>query len=135
MGWLVYDHIPRDIRGEIHRICSGESEHRRIFPIASEQAGDVWYVAVRAEFKDADVGRAWAEEMAYTPNADGSYVFAVVILTSIENGEWGYKDMDEACGPNASEAPRSIRAHLSPTTREWALDWRKRCRETLKRVA
>lgn len=135
MGWLVYDHIPRDIRGEIHSICSGEGDTRTLRPIASEQVGDVWYVAVRAEFKDPEVGRAWVEEMGYTPNADGSYVFAAVILTSIENGEWGYKDLDETCGPNASEAPRSILALLSPTTREWALDWRKRCRANLKRGA
>ena len=135
MGWLIYNYTPRDIRGEIHSICSVEGKTRTLRPIASEQVGDVWYVAVRAESKDADVGRACAEEMGYTPNADGSYVFAVVILTSIKNGEWGYKHLDEGCGPTASEAPQSVLAHLSPTTQKWAVGWRKRCRDNLKRGA
>lgn len=128
MGWLIYDHTPCDIREEIHRLCSGESEQRKTYPIASEQVGDVWYVAVRGEFKDQDVGRRWVQEMGYTPNFDGSYVFAAVILTSIEDGAWGYKDMDETCGPNACEAPRSILGLLSSTSNPYALDWRARCR-------
>lgn len=131
MGWLIYNHIPRDIRGEVIRICSGASETQRIFPLAAEQVGDVWYVAVRAEFNDPEVGRQWARERDYVPNEDGSYVFAAVLSTSIENGEWGYKDMDETCGPNANDAPRSILGLLSATTHPYAVDWRARCRANL----
>ncbi len=135
MGWTIYDNTPHDIRGEIHQLCTGESDTRRIFPIASEQVGDVWYVAVRAEFKDANTGRQWVAERGYTPNQDGSYVFAAVILTSVENGEWGYKDMDETCGPAVHQAPRSILALLSPTTHPFAVDWRARCRAWMKQPA
>ena len=128
MGWLIYNHVPRDIRGEILQLCTGEGENRRISPLAAEQVRDVWYVAVRAEFKDPVAGRDWVTARGYTPNEDGSYVFAAVILTSTEGGEWGYKDMDETCGPVACAAPVAILKLLSATTQPYALDWRDRCR-------
>lgn len=134
MGWLISNHIPYDIREEIHRICSYEWDNRSISPIAAEQVGDVWYVAVRGVFKDPELGRRWVEETGFTPDLYGSYVFAGVILTSIENGEWGYKAMDETSGPYECAAPRSILKLLSPTSNEYALDWRKRCWDNLNQT-
>jgi len=41
---------------------------------------------------------------------------------------FGYKDMSEDMGPCESECPVAILDLLTPTTNEYALDWRKRCR-------
>ena len=60
--------------------------------------------------------------------------FAVIFLTSTDNRNlfnFGYKDMDETCGPWQDRCPKSILDLLSPTDNEFALDWRKRCRERL----
>ena len=52
-----------------------------------------------------------------------------MFLTSRENGEWGYKSMDETMGPNVADAPMKLLALLSPTTSQWAQDWRQKCRD------
>ena len=64
-------------------------------------------------------------------------VAAFVFLTKIDKGCWGYKDMDETCGPNASEAPKKLIALLTPTDNAYALAWRQRCldRKAPKRYA
>ena len=51
-----------------------------------------------------------------------------MILTSRSNGEWCYKDMEESTGPCEAQAPQKLLDMLSPTTREYALSWRKRCK-------
>lgn len=56
-------------------------------------------------------------------------IFAVVCKTSVEGMEFGYKDMDETCGPYYFDCPNSILEILSETDNELALEWRKKCRE------
>ena len=56
-------------------------------------------------------------------------VFAVVCLTSVDAYEFGYKDMDETCGPYQCECPESILKLLTETDSEYALEWRKKCKE------
>ena len=65
----------------------------------------------------------------YETDAAGSYTFAAVFLTSREAGKWGYKDMDETMGPNEAQAPIKLIDLLSPTTSQWARDWRQSCRD------
>ena len=55
-------------------------------------------------------------------------VFALVILTERRGFRFGYKTMDEGMGPCESECPPEILDLLSPTTSEYALAWRARCR-------
>lgn len=64
--------------------------------------------------------------------------FAIVCLTrwnprAADGHVFGYKDMDESCGPNEANCPESILALLGPTTHEFALDWRRRCLAVLER--
>lgn len=66
----------------------------------------------------------------YTLDATGAYTFAAVFFTASIDGDWGYKDMDEGMGPVQSEAPLALLSLLSPTSKEYALDWRDRCRKT-----
>jgi hypothetical protein len=63
-------------------------------------------------------------------------IFAIVCLTRFNrrNKEgliFGYKDMTEHMGPCESACPRHILDLLTPTTHEYALDWRARCNARL----
>ncbi|RYG90030.1 hypothetical protein EU803_15560 [Loktanella sp. IMCC34160] len=124
MGWLIYNHTPRDIKAEIERLCTYEDEVRAARPLRASRVGTVWYVAVEVQLKRPD-----GETYGHEADAMGRYVFAAVFLTRRENGGWGYKSMDEGQGPVESQAPLAILNLLSPTTTDYALAWRQRCRE------
>jgi hypothetical protein len=71
------------------------------------------------------------------------YGMVVLYKRSKKTGEFSYKDMTETCGPGASRAPvRLIDAldRLAPIpaddarqSAQWALAWRQRCRNNVKR--
>ena len=46
---------------------------------------------------------------------------------------FGYKDMDEGMGPYSYNCPAEILDMLTPTDNEYALKWREKCRETLRK--
>ena len=48
---------------------------------------------------------------------------------------FGYKDMDETMGPYQTECPTSILDLLTPTTSEYAVQWRANCRSYQTRRA
>lgn len=82
--------------------------------------------------KDALVGSTW---YAAIKNKETGEVFASIALTKIDNSDFcnfGVKWMDEECGPYHCDCPESILNLLSPTENEWALRWRKDCREAAK---
>ena len=60
---------------------------------------------------------------------DDGVVYAVVALTQLEEGEFGFKDISEICGPVEEKCPVGILKLLSPTDNELAQEWRKRCLE------
>jgi hypothetical protein len=73
-----------------------------------------------------------------------TYTWAFVAMVNYTRGDYnfGYKNMDETCGPNISNCPKSILALLSPveeTTESrskdgsygWAKAWRIRCWENV----
>lgn len=60
---------------------------------------------------------------------DDGVVYAVVALTQMEGGEFGFKDMSEICGPIEEKCPIGILKLLSPTDNKLAQEWRKRCLE------
>ena len=49
-----------------------------------------------------------------------------------DDHHFGYKDMDETCGPCEDGCPERILRLLTPTTHEHALDWRRRCLARLR---
>ncbi len=66
--------------------------------------------------------------------------FALVCLVKYnlrdrEGMIFGYKDMSETMGPCEAECPARILDLLDPTTSEYALDWRARCRASIARRA
>lgn len=70
----------------------------------------------------------------------GTDIFAIVCLVTwnpkSKSGEhFGYKDMDESMGPCEDHCPAHILDLLTPTDKEHANDWRRRCRTNLERRA
>jgi hypothetical protein len=79
----------------------------------------------------------------FTAPNNAPIFYGVVVLFSRKNGEFGYKEMGETCGPNAARAPvRIIDAldRLAPIdpldarqSAQWAKKWREACRTNAKR--
>lgn len=131
MGWLIYNHVPASIRDEIARLCGGEDDENRNYPVLITRQGAVWYAAVRSEPKNGQRRESGlCPYGTYVTDATGGYVFAAIFLTTTGGGEWGYKSMDETAGPTdaASHAPEKLLSLLSETVNEYATDWRARCR-------
>ena len=68
----------------------------------------------------------------------GGEIFAVVCLVrwntrSSDGQNFGYKDMTENMGPCEADCPAHILDLLTPTNKEYAIDWRARCRANLVR--
>jgi hypothetical protein len=62
-------------------------------------------------------------------------VFAYVCLLHYRPKDaynFGYKDMDESVGPYDTHCPAAILDLLTPTTNEYALEWREKCRKNLE---
>jgi hypothetical protein len=74
------------------------------------------YAAVEQVHKETGERRVWA---------------AILLLGFAPKDEYsfGYKDMDESCGPCEARCPERILDLLTETTYEHAIDWRRRCRE------
>lgn len=92
--------------------------------------------ATREVIKSAVVGSTWYGAIRHTDKATGAVrVWAGICKTATNARDWlnfGYKDMDETCGPCEIDCPKSILDLLTDTDREFAIDWRRRCREKLK---
>lgn len=108
MGWVTY-YVPEN---EIDRLA----ECRKIF--GREPS---WATII----KDALVGEVYYAAMRSTRTGK---VWALVVLTNVENYEFGYKDMDETVGPCYYDCPNSILNLLSPTDSDYAKEWRAKCR-------
>ena len=95
MGWLIYNHVPASIRDEIARLCGGEDDENRNYPVLVTRQGAVWYAAVRSEPKNGQRRESGlCPYGAYETDATGGYVFAAIFLTTTGGGEWGYKSME-----------------------------------------
>jgi hypothetical protein len=112
MGWLFYNSTNLLPNGEVERkkeIDEGFSDGYTV--LKSSIVGTVYYGAIKN-------------------NTTGD-VFGYVCLTSSDKRRgynFGYKSMDETCGPNESKCPLSILKLLTPTDSKWANEWRERCR-------
>lgn len=102
----------------------------------------------RAAFDVIDAsmrGREWYALIRRTDPAGQVLHFGLVCLWSMRGGEFGYKAIDEACGPVSSRAPlRIIDAldRLAPIDAadtshgaQWARAWRARCRANATKPA
>lgn len=130
MGWLFYTdrrvQTYADEKAEITRLCTFETDTRRTTLVKASKVGSTWYAAAKAESRDGTS----LEDRTYMID-DGSFTFGAVFLTRMDDGCWGYKDMEESAGPCESRAPLSILNLLSDLKDpdSYAHAWRQRCRD------
>jgi hypothetical protein len=108
MGWSsIYTGrlTSQEKKQRIDRVRTWENEE----VVKSCMVGTTYYAAVRRK--------------------DDGAVYAVVALTQLEEGEFGFKDISEICGPVEEKCPVGILKLLSPTDDKLAQEWRKRCLE------
>lgn len=108
MGWSSTDTgriTSQEKKQRIDRIRTWDNEE----VVKSCMVGTTYYAAVKRK--------------------DDGVVYAVVALTQMEEGEFGFKDMSEICGPVEVKCPIGILKLLSPTDNKLAQEWRKRCLE------
>ncbi|MBD3679378.1 MAG: hypothetical protein HUJ27_13400 [Rhodobacteraceae bacterium] len=131
MGWLFYTdrrvQTYTDEKAEIARLCTFEGDTRKTELVKACKVGSTWYAAATATSRDGTP----VEDATYVTDPDGSITFAAVFLTAYDDGCWGYKDMEESAGPNASRAPLALIELLSDLKDEgsYAHAWRQRCRD------
>lgn len=91
------------------------------FRVLASSYHDAYYAAVQ-RYDANGPGETFAVVclVRWNPRAADGYVFA-------------YQDMDETCGPHQVRCPLKVLELLSPTDHPYALDWRRRCHETLQR--
>lgn len=120
MGWMVYHTERREMIADILRNLTFERNGHRMHVVAHCLTGNtLWAVC---EHQKPELGDQPAE----------SYRFiAVYLIRRYAAGEWGYKDMDEDCGPNEVNCPESY-LDLAPATEhlgEYSRKWRERVRQ------
>lgn len=72
--------------------------------------------------------------LAVSHKDDADMVEAVVVLIQRDRNSYynfGMKWVDENMGPNEDNCPARILDKLTPTTSEWAVGWRQRCRDRI----
>lgn len=98
-----------------------------ILACASKPAGGEWQRAFYAAVKNSD-------DAAYQPGV--TWALVVLMHTSRNPNEYynfTYKTLSEDMGPGEDECPANILDLLSPTTAEYAVEWRNRCRAQIER--
>lgn len=140
MGWTTYRASYYKENGQIDRKAECDAYfmeglnagHYAV--LKSAMVGATYYAAVKALRKgQKDENGEW---IYVTIPENEQRVFAAVFLTSTNKRDYynfGYKDMDESEGPYESNCPASILNLLSPTTYEYAIKWRERCWENIRR--
>lgn len=104
MGWIYY-HTHRTPKEECDDILNRGDN----LVLKSSMVGSTYYAAVH--------------------NQRTGDIWAAVFLTKRDKGEFGYKDMDETCGPVEAKCPVGILDLLTPPANNYAAEWRHRCRE------
>lgn len=134
MGWMWYA-ATHYKNGKVDRKaeCDAyfmEGLNRGFYQVLkSSMVGKIYYAAVKPLKRCTDNGYEDIPE-------EKQEVFAAIFITAVDsrsNFDFGYKDMDETCGPFYNDCPKGILDLLSPTENENALAWRKACRENRKR--
>lgn len=127
MGWLSMQSLGgfATPRAYLDNQFTFDGDTARCRVLRSAIVGKSTYYAAVERVAIADAARAVFAMIClirYNPQARDGYLFA-------------YKDVDEDCGPHESTCPRSILDLLTPTSNSYALAWRERCRQTIRKRA
>lgn len=117
MGW-TFQHKPRNVREELDRQLTWSNDEGARRVLDSAIVGMREYYAAVEHTKPDGTRVVWAA------------VFMLQFVPKAHDGlTFGYKDMDETCGPYAWRCPERILALLTETDSEYANNWRAKCRE------
>lgn len=135
MGWTSYVPWRRKANGEIDRKaeCDDLLNEEQFTILKSNMVGTTYYAAIKTKLKMVDYQLEGSLGLYQTIPEDEQEVWAAVVLTSVQNGTFYYKDMSEDVGPSDSKCPASILKLLTPTENEYANAWRKRCWENIEK--
>ena len=135
MGWIGYKATHYYKNGQVNRKAELDASYEESGwkVLKSTMDGTTYYAALQNAQR-----RVKNEDGTYKKDAEGRYVreevpekerttFGVVVLTSMRDGMFCYKDMDETMGPCYSNCPTSILKLLTPTKNENANKWRAAC--------
>lgn len=111
MGWTYYQATYYKKDGTIDRLEQCRAEFRK-YPS--------WATIV----KDIIVGNVYYAAMKSSKSGE---IWALIVVTETDGNEFGYKDMDETCGPYYYDCPIGILKLLSPIENKYAQEWRKNC--------
>lgn len=84
---------------------------------------DQWEQSGRHEVLDIELVKKKELYGAIKDKTTGE-IFAIIYLIDLKNGDFGYKAMDETVHPYYYNCPERIFKLLSPTTSEYANQWR-----------
>ena len=118
MGWTFFN----DNGLSVGEICTREFT-------STNPAGDRWSVV-----DQSTRGSVWYAIGRLDRVGQPPVFYGLVWLTSRRGGQFGYKDMDESCGPYYWDCPARLLDQLdklAPNPPGSALDWRARCRAKL----
>lgn len=129
MGWTTCNAHHYKPNGQVDRkaeldgyytFSAGEGDGaREVSVVKSSMVGSVYYAAVRCHHPNG--------------NEPDSIIGVVCLTNAGERGShyfnFGYKPIDETMGPCENKCPKGILDLLTETDSEFALDWRRRCRE------
>lgn len=130
MGWTYGWRTPTVLRDHIREQLGGliPQPRTQADAVVSGLAGDR---ERRGVLKDALVNRCHHYYAAFQPG-DGTVTVIVCMFHGNSRSEdgWGYKDMDEACGPVIYDCPLSILdLATDPAPNEYAKEWRQNVRD------
>lgn len=121
MGWTFY-HLdyPNKIE-EVRNLYTWQEDDRGAEVLDVAANGNIVYAAVHY----------WN----HATNEDE--IHAAVVKTATVSRDYfnfGYKDMSESMNPYYYDCPKRILDLLTPTTNEYALEWRRKCAEKRERT-
>ena len=62
-------------------------------------------------------------------NPDGQKYIVLFLMHQDSEGTWGYKDIEESCGPVELDCPLKYLDMVDPPSNQWATDWRAAVRQ------
>lgn len=135
MGWLYrtpYYHKRSGKRYVVDRKAECDAmwneSHGMYSVLKSSMVGRVYYAAISINKKSCGKDENGSTIYVDVPSQQRE-VFAVITLTSVYNGDFGYKDMDETNNPGYYDCPLCILDLLTETTSDNAREWRENCRK------
>jgi len=127
MGWTYTHRGDTSVKDFLADRVNCENDHAKWLLL------DIAIVKMRTAYLAVEIIRRdkVSGQLDMTTRRVVAFVFLLDYRSSEPGYDIGYKDMDESMGPCESECPERILRLLTPTSHEYALAWRKRCREII----